>query len=154
MTYHVTSSVYAEYPPLINLVCLLGWLFYNSKISKPNGSASSFVRKNRKTFSYLWAQVRATHSVIAMVGPCTCRSLCRNLSHAGKDEFAEAAPRASTNDSGTSSYTPAVSSVPTSVPAPLFAPTKLVVKYTNADLQKGTKLALKLFVQGQQQAQS
>ena len=34
---------------LINLVCLLlGWPFYNSKSSKPNGAASSFKRRNRR----------------------------------------------------------------------------------------------------------
>ena len=32
----------------INLVCLLGWPFYNSKSSKPNGSASLFGRKNKR----------------------------------------------------------------------------------------------------------
>ena len=39
-------------------------------------------------------------------------------------------------------------------PAQSLAPTKFVAKYTNANLQRAIKLALKLFVQGQQQAQS
>ena len=34
--------------PSINLVCLLDWLFYNSKCSIPNGSASLFGKKNRR----------------------------------------------------------------------------------------------------------
>ena len=32
----------------INLVCLLSWPFYNSKSSKPNGSASLFGRRNKR----------------------------------------------------------------------------------------------------------
>ena len=42
----------------------------------------------------------------------------------------------------------------TSASALSLAPTQLVAKYTNVDLQKNIKLALELFVQGQQQAQS
>ena len=34
--------------PSINLVCLLGWLFYNFKSSKPNGSASLCGKRSRK----------------------------------------------------------------------------------------------------------
>ena len=47
-----------------------------------------------------------------------------------------------------------MSRVSTLAPAPSPALTKLVAKYTDADLQKATKLALELSVQGQQQAQS
>ena len=89
-----------------------------------------------------------------MAGPRTCRSPCRNPPPVSQDELAGAAPGALTNDSGTFSYTLAVSRVPTPAPAPPPAPAKLVAKYTNADLQRATKLALKLFIQGQQQAQS
>ena len=49
MTYYITFSVNVEYPFLINLVfLLLDWLFYNSKSSIPNGSASPFKRRNKK----------------------------------------------------------------------------------------------------------
>ena len=42
----------------------------------------------------------------------------------------------------------------TSALAMLFASTKFVAKYTNADLQKATWLTLNLFVKGQQHAQN
>ena len=145
---YVNSFVYAEHFPSINLVVLLilGWPFYNFKSSKPNKSASLLRRRNRKTFSYLWAFVIATHSALAMAGPYACRSSCRNPPPAGKDELAQATPRALTNDSGTSSYTFAVPYVPTPTPASSFAPAELVAKYTNADLQRATKLTIELFV--------
>ena len=88
-----------------------------------------------------------------MAGPRTYRSPCRNLLLASKDELAKAAPRALTNDSGIPSYTFTVSHIPTPAPAPFFAPTELMTKYTNANLQKTTKLAPELFIQDQQQAQ-
>ena len=81
-----------------------------------------------------------------MAGTRARQSFCRNLPPAGKNELARAALKALTNDSGTPSYTPAVSRVPTPAPAPLLTPAKLVVKYTDADLQRATKLALELFV--------
>ena len=84
-----------------------------------------------------------------MVRPCDCQSLCWNLLPAGKDELAGAAGGAVTNDNGTSSHTPSMSRVSTPVPAPAPALVELVAKYTNADLQKATKLALEMFVQGQ-----
>ena len=136
--------------PLNQPSLVIGWPFYNSKSFKPNGSASPFGIRNKKTFSYLWVLVKATHSVIAMAGPRACQSSCRKLLPAGEEELAGASLGALTNDNGTLSQTPAVSHVPTPAPAPLLAPIKLVAKYTNADLQRAIKLALKLFVQGQQ----
>ena len=58
----------------------------------------------------------------------------------------ELLPRAPINYSGTPSHTPAVLYVLTLASAFSLALAKLVAKYTNADLQKTTKLALKLFV--------
>ena len=83
---------------------------------------------------------------IAMAKPYVWQSFCQNLLPAGEDELAVAATGALTNDNGTFSYTPTLSRVLTPAPALLFAPTKLMAKYTNADLQKATKVALKLFV--------
>ena len=145
---YVTSSVHAKHPLLINLVVLLvlDRPSYNSKSSKLNGLASPFGRKNRKTFSYLWAFVRIIYSAIAMAGPYAWRILCWNPPPASKNELARAASRAWTNDNGTLSYTPAVSHISIPAPAPSLASTKLVAKYTNADLQRATKLALKLFI--------
>ena len=87
-----------------------------------------------------------------MAGPRARRSPRRNPPPAGEDELAGAVPGAPTDDSGTPSHTPAMSRVPTPAPAPPPASAKLVAKYTDANLQKATKLALELFVQGQQQA--
>ena len=133
---YMTFFVYAEHPPLINplVLLILDWSFYNSKSSKLNGSASLFGRKNRKTFSYFWALVRATHSAIAIARPRACRSPYRNRPPANKDELAGAASRAYTNNSSTPSYTPAISRIPTPTLAPPLASVKLVGKYTNADL--------------------
>ena len=127
---------------------VVGWPFYNSKSFKPNGLASPFERKNRKIFSYLWALVRATNSAVSIAGPCSCQSPCWNPPPAGEDELAGTAPRAPTNNSGTLSHTLAMSRVPTDALAPPFAPAKLVAKYIDAELQRATKLALELFVEG------
>ena len=89
-----------------------------------------------------------------MAGPCAQQSPCWNPLLADEDELARAAPRAPSNDSGTLSHTPAMLRILTPAPALSLAPAKLVAKYTNTDLQRATKLALELFVQGQQQAQS
>ena len=93
-------------------------------------------------------------SAIAMAGPCTQQSLCWNSLPTGKDELAGAARRAPTNNNDTLSHNFAVLCIPTPAPALLLAPAKLVVKYTNANLQRATTLALEFFIQGQQQAQS
>ena len=89
-----------------------------------------------------------------MAGPCACQSLYQNLSLASKDKLTGTAPRVSSiDDNCIFSYTFIVSHVYTF--APLFALTftKLAAKYINVNLQKAIKFALKLFVQGQQQAQ-
>ena len=148
VTHHVTFSVHAKHLPMMNLIVFLalGWPFYNFKSSKHNKSASLFGRRNKKIFSYLWAFVRATYSAIAMAKTHAWRSFCQNLVLASKDELAKAAPRAPTNDNGTPSHILAISRISTPVPAPLLAPAKLVAKYTNAELQSATKLALKSFI--------
>ena len=140
--------------PLDQSSLVVGWSFYNSKNSEPNGSASPFGRRNKKTFSYLWARIRAPYSAIAIARPYARRSPCRNPLPNGKNKMAGATLRASTNNSDTFCHTSAVSRISTPALAPPLASAKLVAKYTNADLQRAIKLALKLFVQGQQQAQS
>ena len=84
-----------------------------------------------------------------MVRPRAWGSLCWNPPPINKDELAGTDSKALINDSGTPSYTLAVSHVSTPASAPPLASAKLVAKYTNADLQQATKLALKLFFQGQ-----
>ena len=84
-----------------------------------------------------------------MARPRACQSFCQNSPPAGEDELAGAAPRAPTNNSSTSSHTSAMLYVPTSALDPPLAPVKVVAKYTNADLQRATKLALELFGQGE-----
>ena len=71
---------------------------------------------------------------IAMAEPYAQSSFCQNSLPAGKNKLAKIALRALTNDSGTFSYTFAVSYVPTLAPALLLASAKLVIKYINADL--------------------
>ena len=154
MTHHMISSICADHPSSINLVVLivLGWPFYNSKSSKPNEWSKLFWKRNKKTFSYFWVFIRATHSAITIAGLWAQQSPCRNLPPTSEDKLAQTARRAPTNDSGTFSQTPAMSRVLIPVLAPLFAFAKLVTKYTNADVQKATKLTLESFVQGQQYA--
>ena len=89
-----------------------------------------------------------------MAGPRAWRSICRNPPLVGEDELAGAAPGALTNENRMPSHTPAVSRVLNTASAPPLAPAELVAKYTNADMQQAIKLALELFVQDQQQAQS
>ena len=91
---------------------------------------------------------------IAIAGSRAWWNPCWNPLPAGKDKLAGAAPGAPTNENGTLSHTPAVLPIPAPAPAPPLALTKLVAKYTDANLQLATKLALELFVQGQQKGQS
>ena len=84
-----------------------------------------------------------------MAGPRTWQSSRWNLLPADEDKFAGATQKAPINDNSTPSHTPVVSRVPTPALALPLALAELVAKYTNADLQRATKLALKLFVQGQ-----
>ena len=85
-----------------------------------------------------------------MAGPRARRSPYLNPPAAGKDELARAALGAPINDSDIPSHTPAMSRIPNPAFPPPPALAKLVAKYTDADLHKATKLALKSFVQGQQ----
>ena len=85
-----------------------------------------------------------------MARPPAWQSFYQDLPLNGKDEFTGAAPKAFTNDNSTFSYTSAISRISTPALAPPFASAELVAKYINANLQKATKLALKLFIQGQQ----
>ena len=82
-----------------------------------------------------------------MTGPRTCWSPRRNPPPAGKDELADGAP---IKGSGTPAPTPtpSISCAPTPAPA-LALPGGT---YTNVHLQRGTKLALDSFVQGQAHA--
>ena len=79
-----------------------------------------------------------------MVGPQAC---CNAPPPISKDELAGNAPKASTKGIGTPTSIPTAFQAPTSTPAPVF---DLPGLYTNADLQKATKLALKLFIKGQE----
>ena len=84
-----------------------------------------------------------------MAGFYTCWSFYQNLPPANEDKLVRAAPKAAfTNDGGISSYTFTVLYVFTPAPVLASASVKLLPKYINADLQKATKLALKLFIQG------
>ena len=82
-----------------------------------------------------------------MAGPRARGSPCWNSPLADKDKLARAAPKAvSTNDNGTPTPTPVVSRAPTPTPVPPPALAERVAKYTDLDLQRVTKLALKSFV--------
>ena len=100
-----------------------------------------------------------------MTRPCACQSLFQISPPIDKDELAKANQKCiSINDHAISTYTPAMSYIPTlamsciptpamlCIPTPASAlfltPAKLVAKYTNANLQKATQLTLKSFVQG------
>ena len=120
--------------PLNQTSLIVGWLFYNFKSFKRNGSASLFGKRNKKTFNYIWALVRATHSAIVMAGPHTWQSPCRNPPLVGEDELAGTTPGAIINDNDTLSHTPNMSRVPTLTAALPLTPAKLVAKYTKADL--------------------
>ena len=75
-----------------------------------------------------------------------CRSSWKNPLPIGNNKIAGTAL---IKGNSIPTFTPIASCVPTPAPALPFASVMLVVKYTNADLQKATKLALKSFVQGQ-----
>ena len=76
-----------------------------------------------------------------MAGPRTCQ----NSSPTGKYKLAENVPRASTKNNNTSTSIPAIFQTPT--PTSALAPILILLSlYINFDLQKATKLALKLFV--------
>ena len=84
----------------------------------------------------------STHPANQMVGPRTRR----NPPPAGKSELAGGTP---SKGSGTPTPTPATSRAPTPASAPASASGALG-KYTDENLQRATKLALELFVWGQE----
>ena len=88
-----------------------------------------------------------------MAGPRSRRSPRRNPPPGGEDELAGGPPGAPTKGSNTPTPSPPVSRAQTSTnaPTPTAAPPRGI--YTNADLQKATKLALNSFIQGQTHAQ-
>ena len=88
-----------------------------------------------------------------MAGSRTCCSPWSNPPPTGKDELAGGAPRAPTKGSGIPTPISAASRALTPAPAPTFAP-GLPGLYTDMDLQRATKLALKLFVKGQKHGQA
>lgn len=79
-----------------------------------------------------------------MAGSRICHSSRNNPPLTDKDELAGGAPRASNNDSGTSFPIPAASYTLTFILA-----LGLPDIYTNVDLQRATRLALKLFIKSQ-----
>ena len=84
-----------------------------------------------------------------MAGPGTHRSPRRNPLLGGEDELIGGPPGASTKGSNTPTLFPPVSRAQT--PADTLAPTLAPLRdtYTDADVQRVTKLALKSFIQGQ-----
>ena len=88
-----------------------------------------------------------------MAGPRTRRNPRRNPHLGGEDELTGSPPGAPTKGSNTPTLFPPVSWVQT--PVDTLAPTPAPPRgmYTNVDLQRATKLALELFIQGQVHAQ-
>lgn len=92
-----------------------------------------------------------------MVGP---QARHNALPPVGKDELAGGAPWAPTKSNSTPISIPAASWAPTPTPTQTPAPTQAFAQapgppglYMDADLQKATKLALDLFVKGQEHGQ-
>ena len=81
-----------------------------------------------------------------MIGPRAHHNLFLPV---GKDELTRNAPGAPTKSSSISILLPAVFCVPTLAPAQAPAP-GLPNLYIDEDLQRATKLALELFVKGQE----
>ena len=78
-----------------------------------------------------------------MARPYAYRSFCRNLPPTGNNKLASASH---TKKSGIPIPTPIMSHILTPAPTLLLAFIKLVVKYTNANLQKAIQLVIELFV--------
>ena len=90
-----------------------------------------------------------------MAAPQACGSPGQNLPPNGKDKLPLTALKpAPTNNSGTFTHIFAMSNVSTPAFALLLASVKSIIQYTNENLYRATKLAIELFVQGQNQAQS
>ena len=88
-----------------------------------------------------------------MAGPRSRRSPRRNPPPGGEDELAGGPPGAPTEGSNTPTPSPPVSRAQTPADAPAPTPAPLRGTYTNVNLQRATKLALELFIQGQAHAQ-
>ena len=88
-----------------------------------------------------------------MAGPRTRHSLCRNPPPGNEDELVGGPPGALTKGSNTSTPSPPVSWTQTPVDTPTTIPASSRGMYTDANLQRATKLALELFIQGQAHAQ-
>ena len=89
----------------------------------------------------------------AMAGPRIRRNPRRNPPPGGEDEFAGGPSGAPTKGSNTHTPSPPVSWAQTPADAQVPPPAIYSGMYTDADLQRATKLALKLFIQGQTHAQ-
>ena len=108
-------SCWASLP--INLVFSTRLAVYNSKSSKPNGSASPFKRKDLATF-------KSFHPASSMARSFTSCSPCQNL-HDSKNELAGGTPIKGNNRctpafTATHALTPAV--IPVVAPLLLLAP--------------------------------
>ena len=128
----MTSFVYIEHPPSINLVVSIRLAVYNFHSSKSNGSASPFRRENLATF-------KSSHLASSMARSFACFSSRQNP-HNGKDEFAGGTPI-----QGSNCCTPVSAVTYTSIPAvaPVVAPLVVsgsanssVVRYLKDDLQQ------------------
>lgn len=88
------------------------------------------------------------------LGSCLCCIPCCNLLpvNSDNDELADTPLEALTKSSGSLLTLLIPSYTPTLDPASVSSPNTLVGSYTNEDLQRTTKLTLKLFVQGQEHA--
>ena len=81
-----------------------------------------------------------------MAGPHTCHSPRRNSPSGGKDELAGGLPGAPTKSNNTPTSSPPISWAQTPADAPTSTSAPPRSTYTDADLQKATKLALELFI--------
>ena len=114
---------------------VVGWPFYNSKSSKPNGLASPFRRRNKR----LLATFRSFYSTKTMARPPACPSSCWHPPPAGKDK-----PACFAVIKGNDTYTPALAVSRALSPTPAFALAPLLasapinanamVRYSEADL--------------------
>ena len=128
----MTFSVHAKHPLPINLVVSTRLAVYNSKSSKPNGSASPFRKKDLTSF-------KSFQPASSMAQSFACCSPCQNL-HDGKDELAGGIPikdsdRWTPVPAATRAFTPAVALVVTRFIA-FGSANSSVVRYLEDDLQQ------------------
>ena len=88
-----------------------------------------------------------------MAGSCIYRSPRCNPPLGGEDELAESLPGAPIKDSNTLIPSPVVFWVQNPAPTPATTLALFSSIYTNVNLQKATKLALKSFIQDQSHTQ-